>query len=70
MTDLVRVEDTTIVEPECQHAPLPIEFQIVYGTHPVTGDMLPSKVVASKFACHKCNRLLPIDLKHLALRDG
>ena len=64
--DIVKVEESVVVETGCDHSPVAIEFRFEYGVNQ-KGEQWPYKAFASRFACWKCKKLLPLDLKHLVI---
>lgn len=62
----VETQPAEVVDPGCDHSPVAIEFRMVYAKTGEGKDM-PYKSIASRFACWKCAKLLPIDLKFLVL---
>lgn len=67
MTALVPVQSVEVAGTVCCHAPVAVEFLALHGKAD-DGTIQVFKMIASKFACWKCEKLLPIDLKHLVLR--
>ena len=64
----VKVEEGIIDQPQCAHHAVVIEFEALYGLNE-KNEWWPRKWIASKWACTKCNKLIPIDFKHLCLND-
>ena len=68
MKDLTPAQEATIEPPTCDHAPVCVEWHAMHGTDDY-GHPQVYKLVAGRFACWKCAKILPIDLKFLVLRE-